>query len=363
MNTIQIQSQTGSYTVHTGSGALHSLPDFIRGLDDIPSGLAVIGDRGVLDHWRDDLVSTLDSLSTGYQIFPVEPGENKKTLDSVATLSRDMMASYFDRQSLIVNFGGGMVGDLGGFVASIYMRGIPYIHVPTTLLAQMDACIGGKVGVNHGGAKNMLGRFQAPRACFLDTRYLGSLSDRHFREGISECIKHGLVRDSSFLTELEMSVDPLLNREKETLESIVFRSILCKKEVVERDENEKGYRQILNFGHTLGHAVEVEAPNGAYLHGEAVSVGMRASLLLSERANVLEDPSLVDRVTDLLRAYNLPVEIEQCDPDRLLERISYDKKGTRGTPEWVLLREAGEPVPDQTLSSDLVRQTISDLHK
>ena len=272
----------------------------------------------------------------------VMAGESSKSLQVAADLYDRLVALRADRHTAVVALGGGVVGDLAGFAAATYARGLPLVMVPTSLLAQVDSSVGGKVGVNHPRAKNVIGAFHQPVGVWIDTQSLATLPPRELRCGLAEVIKYGVILDVELFAFLEQNAASILALEHTAIRHIVARSCALKADVVARDEREEtGLRAVLNFGHTIGHAIEaVSGYGGAYLHGEAVAVGMVAASRLAERLGWL-DPTTTSRLSTLIQAFGLPVSAPGLDPDELLEAMTRDKKNQSGRTRFVLPRALG----------------------
>jgi 3-dehydroquinate synthase len=262
------------------------------------------------------------------------PGEEHKTIKSVERLLRQMVRAGGDRGSLLIAFGGGIVGDVGGFLAAIYMRGIPYVQVPTTLLAQVDSSVGGKTGVNLPEGKNLVGSFNHPRAVFADIEVLGTLPERELRAGLMESIKAGIIRDRALVRYMEEHVQEVLGRDPKALEKVIAASIRMKAGVVNRDERESGLRMILNLGHTVGHALEQATDYKALLHGEAVGWGMVAALHLARQRGTISAAQFV-RLERLIQLYG-PLPALKIRPSKILGAAGGDKKNVGGVRRFVL---------------------------
>ncbi len=272
----------------------------------------------------------------------IPSGEPSKSLAIASDLYDDLVRLRADRHTAIVALGGGVVGDLAGFVAATYGRGLPLLMVPTTLLAQVDSSVGGKVGVNHPRAKNIIGAFHQPVGVWIDTETLHSLPDREYRCGLAEVVKYGVILDAPFFAFLEENADAILARSPQPLRHTISRSCELKADVVSKDEREEtGLRAMLNFGHTIGHAIEsVAGYDGDYLHGEAVAVGMVAESRLAERLGWIKD-DVTNRLRNLLEKFGLPVAPASLDPDALVEAMTRDKKNQKGRTRFVLPRRLG----------------------
>jgi 3-dehydroquinate synthase len=270
-------------------------------------------------------------------------GEVHKTLANVSRLLDVLVANRFARDSCVVALGGGVVGDMAGFAAACYQRGIPFVQVPTTLLAQVDSSVGGKTGVNHPGGKNLIGAFHQPAAVFADTDTLNTLPDRELRAGLAEVIKYGLIVDREFFDWLESHADELLARDTQALTHAIKRSCEIKAEIVARDEREQGDRALLNLGHTFGHAIESATNYSAWLHGEAVGAGMLLAADMSQRLGWVSSAD-VTRVERVLQRFQLPTDIRKLTADTIAEKMKIDKKVAAGRIRLVLLKGIGNSV-------------------
>jgi 3-dehydroquinate synthase len=270
----------------------------------------------------------------------VPEGERAKTLEVAASAWERFLEAGLDRNSTVVALGGGAVGDLAGFAAATYMRGVNFVQMPTTLLAQVDASIGGKTAIDHPRAKNLIGAFYQPRLVLADTSTLLTLPERELRSGLAEVIKHGIVLDAAYFDEVERDAAALCKREPATLERIVAGSCRLKGSVVERDEQEALLRHVLNYGHTIGHAIEAVTGYERFAHGEAVSLGIAAEAGIAERMG-LAKPEVRARQVRLLEAVGLPVRRVGETPERVVEALSRDKKAKDGRVPFVLAPEIG----------------------
>jgi len=270
----------------------------------------------------------------------VPDGEQAKGWQTLETVFDALLAARLGRDGLIVALGGGVVGDLAGFAAAVYQRGIEFVQVPTTLLAQVDSSVGGKTAINHARGKNMIGAFHQPRAVIADVATLDSLPDRELRAGLAEVIKHGLALDETFTRWLEGSIEKLVARDRDALTYAVRRSCELKAAIVATDEREAGARALLNFGHTFGHAIESGAGYGAWLHGEAVAAGMVMASELSLRLGHIQKGD-VARVRELIRRAGLPVAGPALAPERMLELMAVDKKAAKGKVRFIVLEAIG----------------------
>jgi 3-dehydroquinate synthase len=299
------------------------------------------------------LESALRGRSFKVLFFP--GGEERKRLSEVEKLAEQMVEAGGDRTSLVIAFGGGIVNDIGGFLASAFMRGIPLVQIPTTLLAQVDAAVGGKTGVNLVSGKNLFGAFHQPLAVLIDPDALATLSDREYRAGLYEVIKCGVIRDPELFRLLESRHDDVLARGPEVVDRIIAAAVRIKAEVVSADEREGDLRRILNFGHTVGHALEAETAYSRFLHGEAVAFGMKAATLLARGAAELPDADC-SRILDVIDDYGPIPALDGIAVDRLLARLQSDKKTLKGKVHFVLPERIGavrvvSGVPDNEIRS------------
>ena len=304
--------------------------------------------------------AALEATGIGGELAVVPPGEATKSFDVAQSLWDRLVAMKADRHACVVAVGGGVIGDLAGFVAATYARGLPLLMVPTTLLAQVDSSVGGKVGINHPGAKNIIGAFHQPIGVWIDTASLATLPVRELRCGLAEVVKYGVILDAEFFAVVESEADAILASEPSILRRIIARSCRLKADVVARDEREEtGLRAVLNFGHTVGHAIEAVAGYGGnFRHGEAVAVGMVVESRIAERLGWI-DSGLTSRLVALLERLDLPTAAAGLDPDALLDAMGRDKKNRGGRTRFVLPRSLGHvELTDEPTEAD-VREALS----
>jgi 3-dehydroquinate synthase len=315
-----------------GSGLLSSLaPRVERVAGRLPRRIFVVTSPEIWALWGETLAG---SFAEPPIVLFLPPGEKHKTMANVEKLARQMVAAGGDRGSLLIALGGGIVGDVGGFLAAIFMRGIPCIQAPTTFLAQVDSSIGGKTGVNLPEGKNLIGSFHHPLAVFADIGVLGTLPDRELRAGLMESVKAGIIRDRTLVRFMEEHVDAVLGRDARALEKVIAASVRMKADVVNRDERESGLRMILNFGHTLGHAIEQVTRYKALLHGEAVGWGMVAALQLARRRGTMTSRQ-AERMESLIHLYG-PLPALKLRARKLVAATGADKKNVGGVRRFVL---------------------------
>jgi 3-dehydroquinate synthase len=343
-----------AYPIHIGSGLL-SDPDLYR-----PhlhgSQVMVVTNETVAPLYLEPLRAALVGYQVGEVVLP--DGEQYKTLEVWNRIFDALLQARFGRDCTLVALGGGVIGDMTGFAAACYQRGVAFIQVPTTLLAQVDSSVGGKTGINHPAGKNMIGAFHQPLAVIADTSTLATLPQRELSAGLAEVLKYGLIRDAAFLSWLEAHMAELLARDADALAYIIRLSCEIKADIVAADEHEAGQRALLNLGHTFGHAIETAAGYGNWLHGEAVGVGICMAADLSARMGWLTEGD-VARIRRLVASAGLPVEPPaDLSADRFLELMAVDKKVQDGRLRLVLLRHPGDALVTPDVEPDLLRATL-----
>ena len=332
MQTIRVDTPSAKYDVTAGSGLIGSLaPRIERIAGRLPRRIFVLTSAPIWALWGETFVASFPEEPI---VLFLEPGEKYKSLASVEKLLREMARAGGDRGSLLIAFGGGIVGDVGGFLAAIYMRGITYIQVPTTFLAQVDSSVGGKTGVNLPEGKNLVGSFHQPLAVFADIGVLGTLPDRELRAGLMESVKAGIIRDRALVRFMEEHVDEVLGRDAKALEKVIAASIRMKAGVVSRDERETGLRMILNLGHTVGHALEQATGYKTLLHGEAVGWGMIATLYLARKRGAITAGQF-ERLERLIYLYG-PLPALKLKAKKVVAATGGDKKNVGGVRRFVL---------------------------
>jgi len=332
VQTIRVDTPSAKYDVLTGSGLLESLaPRIQRATGKLPRRVFVLTSPAIWALWSDAFLASFPEPPVA--LF-LEPGEKYKTMSSVDRLLREMVRAGGDRGSLLIAFGGGIVGDVGGFLAAIFMRGIPYVQVPTTFLAQVDSSVGGKVGVNLPEGKNLVGNFHQPRAVFADIGVLGTLPERELRAGLMESVKAGIIRDRALFRTMEENADDLLARDPKALEKVIAASTRMKAGVVHLDERDFGLRMILNLGHTVGHAIEQATRYKVLLHGEAVGWGMIAALHLARERGTISKAQFA-RIEQVIHLYG-PLPPLQLRAAKVIAATGSDKKNIGGVKRFVL---------------------------
>ena len=351
MQTIRVDTPSARYEVFAGSGLLETLaPRIEKAVGKLPRRIFVVTSPEIWALWGERLAAS----------FPEPPvtlflaaGEKHKTMRSVEMLLREMVRAGGDRGSLLIAFGGGIVGDVGGFVAASFMRGIRYVQAPTTFLAQVDSSVGGKTGVNLPEGKNLVGAFHHPGAVFADIGVLGTLPERELRAGLMESVKAGIIRDRALVRFMEENAGAVLRRDAKALERVIAASIRMKARVVNQDERESGLRMILNFGHTVGHALEQVTRYKAMLHGEAVGWGMVAALFLGRRRGVISAGQM-ERLEALIHRYG-PLPPLELRAARIVAATGADKKNVGGVRRFVLPLGIGDAgVVEDATSAELL---------
>lgn len=329
-----------SYPINIGQGILATVGTELQTIS-FPKKIAVITNPVVGRLYAGIVLDALSATGFAPTIIEIPDGEEFKTLATVSTVYDALMAAGFDRGCGLLALGGGVVGDLAGFVAATFLRGIPFVQIPTTLLAQVDSSVGGKTGVNHPLGKNLIGAFYQPRLVLIDVSTLTTLSPRDYHAGFAEVVKYGVIRDRPFFVELAENIEKLCDHDPAALVRVIKRSCQIKADIVERDEREDGLRAILNYGHTFGHAIENLAGYGEFRHGEAVSIGMVVAAKISAKLNLCTLRE-VDDIRKLLLAFKLPVVAPEYPVEKLLEAIGRDKKVHTGLLRMILNRGIGD---------------------
>ncbi len=356
MQPLSVSLGERSYPIHIGAGLLGDERLYARHVAS--RNVAVVTNSVVAPLYLEVVQGAIERA--GGRVVPIliDDGEQAKAWATLDRVIDAMLAARCGRDSVVVALGGGVVGDLAGFAAAVYQRGVPFLQIPTTLLAQVDSSVGGKTAINHVRGKNMVGAFHQPLAVIADVAVLDTLPDRELRAGLAEVIKHGFILDLQFVTWLEANMARLLDRDRAALSHAVRRSCELKAQVVAADEREGGLRAILNFGHTFGHAIEAGVGYGEWLHGEAVATGMVMAAELSARTGSLRRQD-ADRVKALIVSAGLPVKGPKLDIERYLELMQVDKKAAGGKVRFILLDGLGSATLRGDVDAGLVRASIS----
>jgi 3-dehydroquinate synthase len=354
---VDVRLEDRAYSIAIGSGLLPTAGAFVS--ERLSSRHAVlIADANVETPHAMRVADSLSAANFAVDVVLVEPGESSKSVEWLADLWQKLRDLGTDRTSIVVAVGGGVVGDLAGFVAATYARGLAFFQVPTTLLAQVDSSVGGKTGINLPAAKNMVGAFWQPSGVLIDVDTLGTLPDREYRSGLAEVVKYGVILDAEFFAFLEQNIAKLNGRDPDALVKTIERCCRLKADVVEQDERETtGLRAVLNYGHTFAHAFEAVAGYGELLHGEAVSIGMECAARLARQLGRVGD-EFVDRQTRLLAALQLPIDVPSLNHDRLIAAMASDKKVEHGRLRFVLPTRLGHVALTSGVAEDEVRNAL-----
>jgi len=354
MQTLTVDLGERSYPIYIGSGILSDqnlMTSSIRG-----NKVAIVTNETVAPLYLDKVKSLLSGFDVLEIILP--DGEKYKTLEYLNKIFDALLAAHCNRDVTLIALGGGVIGDMTGFAAATYQRGVDFIQVPTTLLSQVDSSVGGKTGVNHALGKNMIGAFYQPRAVIIDIDTLDTLPDAELSAGLAEVIKYGLIVDATFFSWLESHIDDLVKRDKKALEHAVLVSCQTKAEVVAKDERESGIRALLNLGHTFGHAIEAGMGYGAWLHGEAVAAGMAMATDLSHRMGWVSAGD-VDRVRKILVRAGLPEHgPAELNAQTYLDLMAVDKKVQQGKMRFVLMKAIGDAIVTADVDSNKLQETL-----
>lgn len=326
-------------------------------LDTSNKKICIVTDSNVNGIYTDQILAIVKEYSKAVYTFEFNAGEVYKNLDTVYSLYEKLIEWKFDRKDILIALGGGVVGDLTGYVAATYLRGISFIQMPTTLLSMVDSSIGGKTGVDFKGFKNMIGAFHQPSAVYINVNTLKTLPKNHFYNGMAEIIKHGLILDTDYTNWLKDNETSIHDFETSLISQMIYQSCLIKRDVVEKDPKEQGDRALLNFGHTIGHAIE-KAMNFELLHGECVSLGMVASSYISMKHGLLSSNEL-SFIINMLRDYHLPVKLStSIDIESVLDNITRDKKQESGKLKFILLKDMGQAFIETDVSTEEIKEAI-----
>ncbi len=348
------------YAIHIGKGLLPGLGSYIKNLFPAATRILVVGDPATIPLFGRQVGQSLKEAGFTAAFFAVPAGEKAKELGQVTLVAQAALDFRLGRDDLFIALGGGAVGDLTGFCAASYMRGISLVQVPTTLLAQVDSSVGGKVAVNHPGGKNLLGFFYQPRLVLMDTAVLDYLPLREFRSGLMEIIKYGVMADSGLFQSLEEKLLPGGDLPREDLADIIERACSIKRDVVLLDEREAGPRMVLNLGHTLGHALERETGYAYYRHGEAVGMGLIWASRLSVKLGML-DCQEGKRIEDLVKRGGLPPVPDSVNPENVIAAMAGDKKKRQGEINYVLIRAIGSVEIIRDIPAALVEESVTEV--
>ncbi len=356
METISVNLESRSYDIFVERGLINRLPGLLRQWN-VGQKWAIISQATLMEKFGSDLLESLKETGFDVNLITIPVGEKAKTLSQIELISEKLLKMKYDRSSVLLGLGGGVVGDITGFIAATYMRGISYMHIPTTLLAMVDSSVGGKTGVNLQSAKNSVGAIYQPLAVFSDPNLLGTLPRREIVSGFAEILKYGAIKDKIFFEQLSSQLNNIINIDDlDYLEKVIYRACGIKVEIVEQDENDHGIRRILNFGHTIGHALEASLGYEELRHGEAVAYGMLGSGYISNAKGLLSDNNW-----SLLKSTinNLPLpKLPTLDPEEILNIIRNDKKIRAGSLNFILLEKLGAALISDTVHDKDIRAAL-----
>ncbi len=359
MRKVRVDLPLYGYDIKIGEKASEALGD-IRERFCLGRRALVISDRHIAPLYGEQILHLLRKNGMEAKLAVIEAGERSKCLEAAETLYTAAIEMGLDRKSAVVALGGGVVGDLAGFIAATYMRGVPFFQVPTSLLAQVDSSVGGKVAVNHALGKNLIGAFYQPKEVLIDLAMSATLPPREISTGLGEIIKYGVIADEEFFLYLEEHTVEALRLDRGALVHLIARSCEIKADIVARDEKEASLRMILNFGHTIAHAIESQTHYAVYNHGEAVAIGMHGAALISCALGMIASP-VVERIKHLIAAMRLPLYAEKCAADALYDALFHDKKVVDGKLKWVLIDRIGHAVIRGDVPQDIVRHALAEV--
>lgn len=341
------------------SHTFEELPQELQDLGAENRKICIYTDSNVEKLYAKQIQELLEPVCRKVILFSFPAGEGYKTLDTIKEAYKTLIEAGFDRKDLILALGGGVVGDMAGYTAATYLRGIDFVQVPTTLLAQSDSSIGGKTGVDFDGYKNMVGAFHMPSLVYMNLDTLKTLDARQFYNGFAEVMKHGLIKDAIFYEWLLDKMYEICERDLDTLEEMIMRSCTVKKLVVEKDPTEQGERALLNFGHTIGHAIE-KYKNFTLSHGECVALGCVAAAFISWKHELITMEEYYE-VRDMFVPFNLPISVEDIDPQEVLRLTKSDKKMKDGTLQFILLKRVGKAMRDTSVTDEDILAALDEL--
>ena len=355
MRKIEVRLGSSGYNIYIGAGLLEQAGSLLKE-SGLTGKLVIITNHIVKELYGDALKQNLGREDFTVAILQVPDGEEQKSLETASRLYKELSDFYAERTTPILALGGGVIGDLAGFVAATYMRGVPLIQMPTTLLAQVDSSIGGKVAVDHCRLKNIIGVFYQPRLVIADVDTWKTLPAKALIDELAEVIKYAVIEDIKFFDYLEENLDRVKSLDSKVLEEVIFRSAKIKAAIVEKDERDSGLRNILNYGHTIGHAIE-SASNFKMGHGEAVAIGMLAAARISNRLGILDKNELI-RLKDVIEGVGLSVEIPKLDIGKVIQAIKHDKKISRGKIRFILPKSIGNVFITDEVNLSLVEHVL-----
>ncbi len=356
MSIVNVKLGARSYQISIGKEQFAACADFLR-KSAYTKKAFIVTDTTVASIYLDDFVKHLEDTGFKIETFVLPDGEQAKSFKWAQEVYTKVIEAKLDRKSPIIALGGGVPGDLTGFIAATYMRGVPFIQAPTTLLAQVDSSVGGKVAINHPLGKNLIGAFYQPEGVFIDSSVLKSLSDEDFASGLAEIVKYACLKGEEWLDFLNDNLPKILKRDDGVLQELIAKCCEYKAYIVENDEQESGMRMFLNLGHTYGHAVELEGNFSTYTHGQAVAIGLHGCLLLSEQVFGLSKAKYA-AVLRLLKDFSLPTVANNMSREKVYKSLWHDKKTIGDNLQWVLLDSIGNPIVKKDVPLDLVKSVV-----
>lgn len=355
---IKFPPQSFSYQIEIGNNIFQKVALFLKQHFD-NHRILILSDNNVGSIYSNTLLNELIKLNLKAEIILFPKGEHSKSYKTKEKIESRMIKSFFNRSTVLLALGGGVTGDLGGFIAATFMRGIPYIQIPTSLLAMVDSSIGGKVAINHSFGKNLIGAFYQPQGVFIDISTLNTLEKKDFLNGMAEVIKTALIYDSHFFNYLLENHKKILSLTPTSLKKIIYNACSIKANIVMKDEKEKGLRKLLNYGHTIGHAIEILS-NYHIPHGFCVSIGMNVENRISFKKGLLSFENY-SKILDCLKKYNLPIKVpKNIKPSSLISKMRIDKKNDNGIINFTLLSKIGKGLINQNIESELIIESIEE---
>lgn len=356
MRKVAVDLGAESYAIYIGNSIQKELLEFLKAQSFSQNALLVT-DTNVEPLYGERVKNLLEEAGLRAHVVSIPAGESSKSLAMADQVYTEAIEAGLDRKSPVIALGGGVVGDLAGFIAATYMRGVPFLQMPTSLLAQVDSSVGGKVAVNHRLGKNLIGAFYQPKGVFMDMTCLDTLPDRELYTGLGEIVKSGVIADAAFFSYLEEHAEAILHKAPKEMVHLVARSSEIKADVVGQDEKEAGLRRILNFGHTIAHAIEKETGYKRYNHGEAVAIGMLGAADISCQLGLARAEDM-ERLKKLIERLRLPTKAEGCTVDAMYQDISHDKKTIGGKVHWVLMNGIGSVTVRSDVPEHVVRSAM-----
>ena len=357
MHKVRVELDNNSYDIYIGSALDKELKKFISSAGFSKKAL-LLTDTNVEKLFGDRIRLVLESAGLDVELVTIPAGETSKSLTEAEKIYTAAIEFGLDRKSAIFALGGGVVGDLTGFIAATYLRGIPFVQIPTSLLAQVDSSVGGKVAVNHKLGKNLIGAFYQPKAVFIDLDMLNTLYSREIASGLGEIVKYGVISDSALFKYLEENAQRVIALDYDVMKNVIARSCEIKAEVVSKDEKEGGLRRILNFGHTMAHAIEEATEYSKYTHGEAVAIGMIGAAYISRSLGRIDDATF-ERLQNLIEKLGMISRAEDCNVEHMLKAIFRDKKTINGKINWVLMDSIGKVSVVNDVPEDIIRSAFN----